>query len=360
MPSNSNSNNYVPYLDGMRGIAILFVILAHLGLGRIIPGGLGVSLFFFISGLLITRLLIAEYDKTQSINLKSFYIRRVLRLYPPLLLMTVLTIILICIYYNASQIHVPAVLSSLFYFYNYYYTYFKPATLTSFDNLFDISWSLSIEEHFYLVFPLLFYFLYAKKNVLIRVLLTICVLTLAYRYYLLYTSHNVKATINLIYVVTETRVDSIIWGCIASLLIYKNKNKYYLKLLQSNWALVLGLATILLSLLYKNTLFSEASRFTKQALAFFLIVPSINYYGPGSIIKRFFENSVLTYIGKISYSLYLFHWEAITVANYYFKEGSPQWLIFTLVLTVILSLGCYYLIERPFMSLRHKFGSHAK
>ena len=82
---------YIPGLDGLRAIAVLLVLIAHVGGSHIIPGGFGVTVFFFISGFLITRLLLAESDKKGGIGLKAFYIRRFLRLLPALYLMLVVT-----------------------------------------------------------------------------------------------------------------------------------------------------------------------------------------------------------------------------------------------------------------------------
>jgi len=78
---------YIPGLNGIRGISVLIVILAHMGLSNIIPGGFGVTVFFFISGFLITRLLIAENETRGRIRLKQFYMRRFIRLYPALLML---------------------------------------------------------------------------------------------------------------------------------------------------------------------------------------------------------------------------------------------------------------------------------
>src|SRR5262245_32523915 len=81
------SFEYLRPLDGFRACAILLVFIAHIGLGNFVPGAFGVTLFFFISGLLITRLLLAEFLQTGDIGLKNFYIRRLLRLYPAMLAM---------------------------------------------------------------------------------------------------------------------------------------------------------------------------------------------------------------------------------------------------------------------------------
>ena len=80
---------YIPGLDGLRALAVLIVIAAHFGLGHIVPGGFGVTVFFFISGFLITRLLIAERASQGQIHLQNFYLRRLLRLVPALVFMVV-------------------------------------------------------------------------------------------------------------------------------------------------------------------------------------------------------------------------------------------------------------------------------
>ncbi len=352
------TNDYLPYIDGLRGLAIIFVILAHIGMGRVIPGGFGVSLFFFISGLLITRLLLIEYHQNNKISLKKFYLRRIFRLYPALLLMTILAVIILLLYH--TQIHFLAIFSSLFYFANYYYAYFKPPAINDLDNIFNIAWSLSIEEHFYLVFPVLFYFFYKGGSRLLYLLVIVCGAVFAYRYHLLYYAAEEDAIITLIYVVTETRVDSIIWGCISSLLIHQRQSKWYLNILHSKWTFVIGIAIILSPILFNNRVFAEAFRFTRQSLAFMFLVPAIGFLAKGAIIRKVFENFILVFIGKLSYSLYLFHWLAVTLANYFFKFASPTWLVFAIVLSVLLSLASYYWVERPFVKLRKKFGSHAR
>lgn len=356
--SATSANDYLPHLDGLRGIAISMVLMAHMGMGRVIPGGFGVSLFFFISGLLITSLLITEYQKKNTINLKNFYLRRILRLYPALIFFTLLSVTILLLF--SAKIHFLAILSSLFYFANYYYIYLKSPALNSFDDVFNIAWSLSIEEHFYLFFPLLFYWLYRGGNSLLYLLLTLCVIAFGYRYYLLYVATDMSAMIKLIYVVTETRADSIIWGCISALLIYQKKSGWYLSILRSRWAIVIGLAIIICSAIFNNRVFAESFKFTRQSFAFMFIVPAIGYLAHGAVIRKVLENVVLVFIGKLSYSLYLFHWLAVTLANHFFKFASPIWLVFAISLSILLSLASYYWIERPFVKLRKKFGSHAR
>ena len=173
-------------------------------------------------------------------------------------------------------------------------------------------------------------------------------------------STNIEVTTNEIYFASHTRFDSIIWGCISALMIYKNHNKFYSKILNSRWSIFIGLVMILFSLLYRDVMFRESVRYTIQALAFCLIIPSINCYSDDTILKQIFNNKPFVFIGKLSYSLYLFHWISIRVANNFFNEFSLKWLGFVFMFAIILSISSYYLVERPFISLRKKFGSNVK
>jgi peptidoglycan/LPS O-acetylase OafA/YrhL len=83
-PGKANRAFYLPCLDGIRGLAFLLVFVAHAGLGRLLPGGLGVTIFFFLSGYLITTLLRLEIEDTGTISLRNFYVRRALRILPPM------------------------------------------------------------------------------------------------------------------------------------------------------------------------------------------------------------------------------------------------------------------------------------
>src|SRR6478672_6158755 len=158
-PSAAANVNYMPSLDGFRALAILFVFIAHLGFGYIIPGGFGVTLFFFLSGFLITRLLIHEHDKKNTLDLKGFYIRRLLRLYPPLLFMLLIFPVIIVSFKHA--ISIPEITAVSFYWENYFLVY---VLHDGGKGNFNIFWSLAVEEHFYLIFPLLFLALYKSKS----------------------------------------------------------------------------------------------------------------------------------------------------------------------------------------------------
>ncbi|MGY3213785.1 acyltransferase family protein [Mucilaginibacter sp. HD30] len=357
----AKKSEYMPYLDGLRGVAISIVILSHIGLDGISPGALGVNLFFFLSGFLITKLLLNEFEQTGTINFKFFYIRRIIRLYPALIAMICLSIVILVIV--KEKVLTGAIFSSFFYAANYYLLYFKPpggASDYSSSNIFDIIWSLSVEEHFYLVFPFIFYIFRRYTSYLVYFLCLISIAILCYRVYLIHVSTSTDFTINKIYLSTQSRADSIIWGCIPAILLYQNRNQAFIKMAKSTWPIIAGILLILVSLLFRNFVFRETARFTVQAIAFILIIPSLVYYGENSPMKRALQNKALVWVGKLSYSLYLFHWPVIILISHYFELFSFHWEVLVLVLSFLLATASYYFIEQPLLAIRKKLGSNVK
>ncbi len=205
--------NYIPSLDGIRAVSITIVLLSHAGLGYIIPGGLGVTIFFFLSGFLITTLLNNEYDYSGRIHYTKFFIRRFLRLFPPLIITLIVVYSLSFIGIVDGEPSLSSFLSQMFYLANYH-TIFHWSGGT--PQGLGILWSLAVEEHFYLFFPILLYFLLhniGKKNTSYFIL-TICLIVLAWRFYLIV--FEFKPSIRTYYA-TDTRIDSILFGCLLSL-----------------------------------------------------------------------------------------------------------------------------------------------
>ncbi|WP_153798950.1 acyltransferase family protein [Foetidibacter luteolus] len=345
------SVSYLPALDGLRGISILFVLSAHFKLLKV--GGFGVTIFFFISGLLITRLLITEFNKEHRIDLKNFFIRRVLRLYPPLLLF----ISVFCIYLLAVKepIAIREIFASVFYFENYYYIYHQSDPLH-----FRITWSLSIEEHFYLFFPFIFALFIKKPKILLAVISAFAALSLAHR---LYISHvyNLNSFAELYnYSATTCRADSILFGCITSVVLYLDKKEKYLKLISSIPVYIAGAALIIISLGYKDEFFSQTFKYTLQGLGLAILIPPIVYNEKYSLFAKILATNPLAFIGKLSYSLYLFHSFVITAANHFLTPESKIWYAVVVTGSFAFALGSYNLVEKPIMSLRRKYGSNVQ
>src|SRR4028119_1265646 len=147
------SKFYIPSLDGIRTIAFLIVFVSHAGATHLVPGGFGVTVFFFLSGYLITTLLRREYEENQVINLKHFYLRRLVRILPGFYLVLFLASILTLIGVLEGEMQLPGFLSLVLHYYNYYEAFaggygIPPGT--------SVYWSLAVEEHFYCLFPFLY------------------------------------------------------------------------------------------------------------------------------------------------------------------------------------------------------------
>ncbi len=357
---NELNGKYIPYIDGARGMAIAIVVFSHAGLGKIIPGKFGVTLFFFISGYLITKLLLLELKTKGFIQLSNFYLRRFFRLYPALLGMIAISLLTA----NIIQCSIPVkdIMAALFYFTNYYIGWFRtPGTDCS--SILDIIWSLSVEEHFYFFFPFLFmaFLKNGKKNhqkAFIWVLFGFCFIALLARIDLYYRHQNdLSFVTGRVYFSSHTRMDSILWGCIASFLQFGLLSPLYYRIIHNSKFTLLGCLLLFLSVAIRYSAFRETLLFTFQGVGLLLIIPSIGI-GKNKSAIRILESPWLVFVGKISYSLYLFHWVALKLANNLLQEFSIAWHLVFWTVTLLLTLSSYFFIEIPFVSLRRKFGSH--
>lgn len=339
----------MPAIDGIRGISVLIVFIAHLGYERIIPGGLGVTIFFFTSGFLITRLLINEHIHLNTIGLKNFYIRRLLRLYPPLILFILVLSVIILIFEHT--INLKELSAVTFYYENYYLV-----LSADFPKRFQILWSLAVEEHFYIIFPFLFMLFIKKINLFLAFLMLLCFSILAIRFYI--TRHGADPVTDLYtYNLSHCRGDSILYGCLLSVFLKADKKNKLLKQASHPAIFCTAIGVLLFTILYRDELFRQTLRYTLQGIALLFILLPILYNNRYAFFKTLLSNNILTFIGRLSYSIYLFHWVALYICLRFFREGSVAWHFFNISITLILSLVSYYAVERSVARLRKKFGS---
>lgn len=348
----AHSPAYIPSLDGWRAVAILIVLTSHLGLGHIIPGGLGVTIFFFLSGYLITTLLIQEHGRTGNVSISNFYIRRALRLMPPLVITLVLIYGLTAAGITQGNVSLAGFTAQLLYFANYYYLFFDAGNSTPAGT--GIFWSLAVEEHFYLIFPFLFSLLFRKsdKRTLVGTLLAICAITLAWRYVLVGIWDSPASRT---YYATDTRIDSIVFGCLLAL----GKNP----MLEPNTStsmrmrdyLLIATAAIALvaTLLIRNPVFRETLRYTVQGIAlaplFFYSIRFGNHWMFSAL-----NSKPMRKIGAYSYSIYLVHF--IVIENMH----AVQLPIILSLAIAASSIGSYAFligkyIDTPCLRWRRKF-----
>jgi peptidoglycan/LPS O-acetylase OafA/YrhL len=342
---------YIPSLDGIRTISFFLVFFAHAGLGGLVPGGFGVSVFFLLSGFLITTLLRAEFARYQRISLRDFYLRRVLRILPPLYAALALAMVLSCIGTGAPGIPFAGTLAQALQVSNYYQIYASSPRIMPGSG---VLWSLAVEEHFYLIFPLLYIWMLprfsADRQALI--LLALCAAALAWRCILHFYFH---AGVMRTYYGTDARFDSILFGCVlavvANPVLHDPLHGWFLRRMQ--WLLPLGALVLLGTFLERDEGFRETLRYTLQGLALIpLFIAAIRYQK--SLLVIFLNLPWVRFLGVLSYSLYLCH--AVMMAN--IERAWPANPVLTIAASLACALGfaalVHYGIELPCTKIRKR------
>ncbi|MBV9132149.1 MAG: acyltransferase [Chloroflexi bacterium] len=343
---------YIPSLDGIRAAAVMLVFLAHAGLNDRVPGNFGVTAFFFLSGYLITTLLRMEFDRTGGVSLRAFYLRRVLRIFPPMYIVLLAASALAIAGLIEGSVSVGGFAAQALYLSNYYIVQNgwwdgrAPGTW--------IYWSLAVEEHFYLVFPVVYIALrrfVSSRTRQMLILLGLCGLVMAWRLALILL---LGADHDRTYVASDTRVDSILFGCI--LAVYGNPVLDETRIKSQWWKYLLfplGLLGLLVSFLDTNPAFDDTVRYTLQGLSLVpLFVVAIRF--PEWPLMRLLNLKPVRYVGVVSYSIYLMHPTILFAIN--------QWTHWHPLVVGVLSFGMtlglatlmYRYVERPCGRLRKR------
>ncbi len=342
----------IPSLDGLRAFSVLLVILSHIGVADVAPGGFGVTVFFFLSGFLITTLMRSEYEATGSVNLRHFWLRRALRILPPFYLVLVVCTVASWLVDPPGTLSPAAVVAQVLHYTNYWivwngYSGQAPGT--------GVYWSLAVEEHFYLLFPWLYVALRRLRlsgwNQAL-LLWGICGVVLVWRCVLV-GSFDVPE--DRTYLATDTRVDAILFGC--ALAVWRNPvvdaNYYPARLLK--FALLPAAIAILLgTLVYRDPGFRETFRYSLQGIALTVVfVACIRFHDEFPF--RLLNLRPVVFIGVLSYSLYLVHYPLIFAV----ERLLPDWPgIAQACLAGALSFGTswtiYRFVEKPCGRLRKK------
>lgn len=340
-----SSLQYRPEIDGLRAFAVIPVLLFHLGISWMSGGFLGVDVFFVISGFLITKTILTELDQNRF-SFKAFWARRIRRILPALLCMITLTLIAGYFILHAPDINelghqgVAALLSlANVYFWqmagNYWGAQAESSALLH-------TWSLSVEEQFYLFHPFLVVFLHKfLRRWMIPAFALILAGSLAL--FLYGMQHMAGATFYLL----PTRIWELGGGCLLALLAGRTTSSATEKS-QTLPALysAIGLAAVVASYLFSN---GEQGISVWAALPVAGAALVIAFTRPGSIVYMLLSARPIVYIGKISYSLYLWHWPVLVLQQQRIKasgqEHASQWA--ALALIVPLAIASYHWIEQP-------------
>jgi peptidoglycan/LPS O-acetylase OafA/YrhL len=352
-----SGNLYIPSLDGIRAVSFFLVFFSHAGFGDIVPGGFGVSIFFLLSGFLITTLLRMEFARHRRISLGNFYLRRVVRILPPLYMTLALAIVLTLISKGRSAIPLPGTLAQILQVANYYQIWASDPRIMPGSG---VLWSLAVEEHFYLVFPLLYIWMCSRFQVRLQtvLLLALCAAALLWRCILHFHFHADVVRTNYS---TDTRFDSILLGCVFAILanpiLHDPLHEWLLR--RMKWLLPLCVVVLLGTFVYRSESFRETLRYTLQGLALIpLFIAAIHYQKSWPVLLL--NLPAVRFLGVLSYSLYLCH--AI------FIEGVRSMWPYSPVLSSVISLACalgfatvvHYFIERPCTRLRKRLSKLLK
>ncbi|MGA1830106.1 acyltransferase family protein [Rhizobium wenxiniae] len=345
----------VPSLDGVRGCSILLVLIGHMLLPSSLVGisAIGLKVFFVLSGFLITRLLLAENKNSGGISLKNFYIRRVLRLYPVLIVYVGVTATTMML---RGQPVVPVEVASVFfYFVNYLIIHYDhmgyPLTLPV-----GILWSLSVEEHFYLFAPLALVLMRGEARKMLLLALAICVIALCLRLTYAYNEPGIVNTLEL-YQRSETRFDSIAFGAILACLPEFDWGRRLITFMTRRSVFFVSVAIMLATFALRDSYFQNTWRFTFQGLALMPILASVIFAKPVPLFNRVLNLPVMIWVGALSYSLYVWHGAVVFFFSAWLEllpHAIISWVEFAIAF--VFAILSYYLLEKPIMGLRKRFG----
>lgn len=340
-------------LDALRFVAVSIVIIRHYQIIPIMPGGFGVSIFFFISGFLISRLLIAEKNKYGKINLRNFYIRRLIRLVPPLLLMGVFCVPALYFLFP-SEFSYWQVIASFLYMGNFekIATFFTdiPAGIQALEPL----WSLAVEEHFYLVFPVfLTFFSSHRYRVLFLALALIIPLLLRMGVAVVFPVY--RDEIN--YFSTFTRIDAMAWGILLTFVL--NSFSSIGRFVERHGLLIFygGALLMLLSLVRWTAYYDEVIKYTPQSIAIGMFFAGFIFSSKTAWVRYIAELNIFRFLGKTSYEIYLWHFPVLTFVSYFLKDFLLS-VTLSLLLTLLISTVAYQIVTRKLKPLRAAFGGH--
>ena len=342
----------IPKLNGLRAIGAFIVVAYHYGLPYV-PAGFGVLSFFVMSGFLITWLLLKEREKTGGVSLRAFYARRSLRIFPAFYVYWLAAIVLYGV--AGLSINWPQAWASFFYVANYY------QGLNGYpSSAFSHTWSLGIEEQFYLLWPAAFIVLTSRPRQMLAVLVGSIAAIDVYRIAL----HSIGVPEEYIYTALDTRLDHLLVGCAIAVALH---HKLWVPL----WNVIARRESLplIVALLIGSIVSGNAYGFDYRNTIGFAIDPILI----GLLLVRllsiddretaWMDSRAVAYLGTISYSTYLYQQMLLWPAGRILRSiGAPE--VITFVVSTFAVWGAaalsYEVVERPFLRLKRLWSPDAR
>jgi peptidoglycan/LPS O-acetylase OafA/YrhL len=351
----TRKKEYFVGLNGIRAIAAISVMLTHihlehsaLGLSKretIDLGGFGVTIFFALSGFLITHLLLKEKQDIGTIHVGFFYLRRILRIWPLYFLYLIIGIIVLI--FKQGEINVSV----------WYYVFLSgniPFILGSGLPFISHLWSIGVEEQFYLFWPWLVKKFSSPLNVIFIFGIIFFALRVLFRLIEVYFNYHLPYI-----AIHVTRFDCMAIGAIGAIILFKNKQRILLWIMRpfvqiASWAPLVLLAF---------NKFHVASIFDHQLVSICTVLIVINVSSnPLTIISL--ENKLFNFLGKISYGIYVWHplviaFIGLMIRNYKINTFLHELIAYigVIVFTIFIAWFSYKFIEKPFLKIKEKFNA---
>jgi peptidoglycan/LPS O-acetylase OafA/YrhL len=346
---------YLPGVDALRALAVLAVFAYHAGIGWMPGGFLGVDVFFVISGYLITSLLLREFRRDGHLRLGPFWLRRARRLLPAVGVLIAVTMVVAAIVEpdRIDQLRGDA-LASLLYFANWHFVYGHESYFESFGrpSLFRHLWSLSVEEQFYLFWPLLFAAgmkLFGRTRLLLGVLAG-ALASVALAWALFDPGHDASR----IYYGTDTHAVGLLAG-VALALVWSpvelrrhSAGRLVGPILDAVGVLALGYVVLAFLHVHDYDLALWHGGYLWLALATALLLAALAH--PAARLGRLLGRPPLLWLGLRSYSFYLWHWPVLALTRPGIDVSVPRGILIPLQLLATLALAdlSYRFVELPF------------
>jgi len=344
------NGSQIPALDGIRAIAVLLVVFYHFGIGLgfyALPGYLGVLMFFVLSGFLITWLLLRENEKTGTVSLKSFYLRRVLRIFPAFYAYWFFTVgVRLVTHHEVAWFFA---IAAFLYLSNYAYAvnYHEPTMMMQ-------TWSLAIEEQFYFLWPLAFKRFAGSLTKLSAVLSGAILTVWIYRAALRLIINAPRIYIEYAF---DTRIDALLFGCLLAVLLKRRAINGVISKLTAHWTH----AFVPIVVLVLNTFVSEKFGMAYSQVAGYcveeicvaaLLVQMVSFSDVAP--WNFLNLKPMRFIGRLSYSLYLYHGMSFqylpgSLRNAVMNSGTAVKVLCGLAMSFAFATTSYFCIEKVFL-----------
>ena len=356
-------NRRLPGLDGLRGIAVLAVIIYHAEVSLLVGGFLGVDVFFVLSGFLITTLLINELAETNTVDRARFYIRRIRRLMPALFLVLFFSVLVSGLFVLDAAYHVRRDLPwAITFVLNWSYLFFEQSYFVNISRppLLQHLWSLSVEEQFYVIWPIMLVGLYKVKvrnlSPRTKIFMVSSILAIASTAWMVYLSVSNGFPIpndpSRVYFGTDTHAMGLLVGCAAAAL--WRSDRLNERLTPDRAAAMNGLGLFSIAgLAYFFLFVSELNEFLYRGgflvLSVLTAVLIIVAAHPGLKFGTRLGNPVLKWFGDRSYGIYLWHWPIFVLLRSGIDIQWPDPVAFAVKIAIVLVIAdlSYRFVEMP-------------